>query len=143
MWIHEDVEAIFSCCSQNGNCVIYPLLVILLWPLMLYSLPSKDISDCIVAQSLQASEVDVGIFQSKWALMKVDIITVEEVCGDVGWNIWRARVFGISSHVDSTDCHLSSMRVLEVAILNSESQRHGGGVCKVFECIFWVYYKWR
>lgn len=133
MRVHEDVEAILSCCSQHSNCVLYPLLVVLLRSLMLYSFPSEDISDSVVAEFLKASEMDVCILQRKRALVEVDMITVEEVGRDMRRDFRCAWVFGIAGHVNTADRHLSSIGVLEVAILDSESQRHGGGTGGVYE----------
>ena len=76
MGVHEDVEAILFCLSQQCYCMVYPLFVVLSGPSMFYRLPREDVSYCVVAPAPQPGEVCAGILERERPIDKRDIVTV-------------------------------------------------------------------
>jgi hypothetical protein len=66
--------------------------------------------------------MEMGVFARERSGVEVNIVSVEEIL----WNMRRlvgvARVFRISSYVDSSKSYLSSMGVSEMPILDCQSQ---------------------
>ena len=122
--IHEYIEAIISRLPQDLNGMLDPFFVVFPWPSRLNCLPSKYISDGIVTPLLQPGEVDMGIPFGEGAGVKVDIISIKKLVGNVRWQVGRAGILCIPSEVDSSESYLTAMGVAELAILNGKPQWH-------------------
>jgi hypothetical protein len=123
MGVHEDVEPVLFRYPQYFNRMLDPILVVLARTSCLDPLPSEHVSDRIVAVPLEPREVYVRLILGKWAVMKLDVVTVEEAIGDMGWDIWLAWKLRIGGDVDSPQEHMPSMIVAKFTVLNSQSKR--------------------
>ncbi len=112
--------------------MLYPFLVVLSRALVLDSFPGEDVADGVVAEFLEAGEVDVCVFDGKRTLMEVYVVAVEEVVGDVGGHIGSRRIFGVAGDVDAAESYLAAVGVFEVAVFDGEAE--GGHCVDVMGC---------
>lgn len=129
MRVHVNVEAIALGNSQHFNGVLYPFLVIDARALSFNGLPSKDVSDAIVAIPPQSRKVNMGVVLSEGPLQKADVISVKEAVFDLrGLIEGLTGVFGVACDVDATENDLPADAVHELAIFNLKTERgHGVG----------------
>lgn len=121
MGIHEYIETILFGDTKHRDCMTDPLLVIFSWSSMFDSLPSEDIADRIVTPSRQPCEMCMSVGQGEWASDKGDIVTVEEVVGNVGWLVRHGRKLCICSSVDTMQSDLAVVLVAKGAAINAEA----------------------
>jgi hypothetical protein len=101
-----------------------PFFIVFAWPSCLDCLPRKYISDGVIPPPFQPGEVDMGISFVERAGVKVDIISIKKLVGDVRWQVGSAGIFRIPSEVNSSESYLTAVGVPELAILNSKPQWH-------------------
>lgn len=58
MGVHEDIEIVLLRDAQDLDSIRNPFIVVLSWPRVLDSLPSKNISDRIVTPFAQSAEME-------------------------------------------------------------------------------------
>ena len=99
MRIHEDVEVVLLCLAEHGNGMVYPCLIVLARPCMLYSLPRKDVPDGVVSPTSQPCKVCAGILEREGTIDEGDIVTIEEILGNMRRLVWGRGEFGIGGGV--------------------------------------------
>jgi hypothetical protein len=59
-----------------------------------------------------------SVFYREWSANERDIISIEEVVGDVRRNIRFPGVFGVASNINAPQCDFPSMRITKSMTLN-------------------------
>lgn len=125
MRVHEYIESILLRFPQHIDRVLYPRLVVLAGSSRLNRLPCEYISNGVIAVALQSRKVDMSIFFSKGSAVKFDVVSVEEILGDMGGDVWRTGEFRVPGDVYTAKEDMPAIVVPELAIFDSQSKsRH-------------------
>lgn len=129
MGIHEDVETILLGDPKDVDCVLDPFFIIYARTGGLERFPGEDVANGVVAGASYTGEVQVGILLGEGPGMELDGIAVEKVVGDMGGDIWMARELGVGSDIDAPQEDVSTVSVMELAILDSQAEgSHWGDI---------------
>jgi len=126
MRIHEDIESILLCYSEQRDCVLYPFVVIFARSRMLNRFPREDISDGGVAPSSQPRKMGVRIIDGEGTANEGDAVAVEEVLSDVRGLIGYGRKFGVARDVYSMEDDFSILSVAKPLTVDAESKGSHG-----------------
>lgn len=128
MGIHKDVETIVLGDPKDVDCVLNPFFIIYTRTSGLERFPGEDVANSIVAGASYTGEMQVGILLGEGPGIELDGIAIEKVVGDVGRDIWMTRELGVGGDVDASQEDVSTVSVMELAILDGQTKRSHGGV---------------
>lgn len=133
MRVHKDHKIILLCFSEDLDSGGDPFFVVDTGTTGFNRFPGKDVTDGVVTVVTKALEVEVGFGDGEGLVKEGNVVTVEEVCGSVGWNVGGGRVFGVGGAVDAPKSDFSVVFVFEVDAVDGEELWHCGRMGDVEE----------